>query len=90
VQREAGGDSAVGSGAAAPEPTPEEAAALVELVERLLSGAGQRERPILALTLQGETPARIAEQVGCSERKVYRVQEELRVYLERLRDGSEE
>src|SRR5262249_44762029 len=67
-----------------PEPTPEEAAVLAELVEQLLTGLTGPEREVVRLTLQGEAIPAIAEQVGCSRRKVYRVQEQLRDYLQRL------
>jgi DNA-directed RNA polymerase specialized sigma24 family protein len=88
VHREAGPGGGDGWDGPSAEPTPEEAVALVELVEELLQGVGERDRHIVALTLQGETPGRIAEQVGCSERKVYRIQEGLRQHLERLRDAT--
>jgi RNA polymerase sigma-70 factor (ECF subfamily) len=68
----------------APEPTPEEAAVLAELVEHLLTGLTGPEQEIVRRTLQGEAIPAIAEQVGCSRRKVYRVQEQLREYLQRL------
>jgi RNA polymerase sigma-70 factor (ECF subfamily) len=68
-----------------PEPTPEEGAVLAELIEHLLAGRPEREQQIVSLTLQGETIPAIAGQVGCSERKVYRIQAQLREYLESLR-----
>jgi RNA polymerase sigma-70 factor (ECF subfamily) len=74
--------------AASPEPSPEEAAVLAELVEHLLCGLEGVDRQIVALTLQGEAVPRISEQAGCSERKVYRFQAYLRDYLERLREEA--
>jgi hypothetical protein len=66
------------------EPGPEETAALAELVEHLLDGLDGPGQQIVRLTLEGEPIPAIAEQVGCSERKVYRVQAHLREYLEGL------
>lgn len=83
------GDSAPGWDVPSPEPTPEEAASLVELVESLLADLEERERRIVLLSLQGEAIARIAELADCSERKVYRVQERLRAHLEGMRDAGE-
>jgi RNA polymerase sigma-70 factor (ECF subfamily) len=71
-----------------PEPTPEEAAVLAELVEHLLTGPEPAEELIVRLTLEGEPIPAIAERAGCSTRKVYRVQERLREYLERLHAGT--
>jgi RNA polymerase sigma-70 factor (ECF subfamily) len=68
-----------------PEPTPEEAVVLAELVEHLLAGLPRSEQQIVSLTLQGEAIPAIAAQVGCSERKVYRIQAQLREYLQGLR-----
>ncbi len=70
-----------------PEPTPEEAALLLDLVERLVTHCNDpRDGAIILRTLQGETVEAIREAVGCSERTVYRTQEALRHYLEQQRD----
>jgi RNA polymerase sigma-70 factor (ECF subfamily) len=68
-----------------PEPTPEEGAVLAELIEHLVAGLPGPEQQIVGLTLQGQAIPAIAAQVGCSERKVYRIQAQLREYLESLR-----
>jgi RNA polymerase sigma-70 factor (ECF subfamily) len=90
VEAPAGGeDSAIQSREpAAPEPSPESAALLTELVEQMFAAFKEHERPIVARILQGETPAAISQQVGCSESKVYRLQRYIHQYLVRLRDES--
>jgi RNA polymerase sigma-70 factor (ECF subfamily) len=72
------------------EPTPEEAAVLAETVEQLLQGFRERDRAVLALTLQGFAVAEVSGQVGCSERKVYRVLERAREELQRMRQAGPE
>jgi RNA polymerase sigma-70 factor (ECF subfamily) len=71
--------------AAAPDPTPDEAAALVDLVEQLRAGLGsERKRQVLDLTLQGYTVAEISDRVGFYERGVARARAEIRQRLEEL------
>lgn len=96
VRRETAAEPpAEGSGAGwealAREPTPSESAVLAETVEVLLRGLRERDRPILVLSLQGYSPAEVAEQVGRSERTVFRVLQQVRKKLQALRaaDGGE-
>jgi RNA polymerase sigma-70 factor (ECF subfamily) len=63
---------------AAPEPAdrgaaPDEAVALRDAFEHLLSELGDEERRILLLKVEGRTQTAIAEEVGCSERTVRRL-----------------
>lgn len=69
--------------AIAADPTPSQAAMLTELVESLLASLGERERQILALSLQGHTVEEISPQVGRSMRTVRRVLDGIRADLER-------
>jgi len=67
------------------EPTAEDAAVLVDLVEQLLAQSqNEHEQQIIALRLQDFTNDEIANQVGCSERTVRRIIVQLRTRLERL------
>jgi RNA polymerase sigma-70 factor, ECF subfamily len=70
------------------EPTPDEAAALAETVERLLRGLGADERAILELSLQGYSTPEISERLGRAERSVRRVRERARALLGRMRDET--
>ena len=70
------------------EPTPDEAAALAETVERLFRGLGSDERAILELSLQGYSTQEIGERLGRAERSVRRVRERARALLERMRDEA--
>jgi RNA polymerase sigma-70 factor (ECF subfamily) len=70
------------------EPTPEEAVTLAETVELLLRGLDDRERQVVALSLQGHTAAEVSAALGCTESKVYRVLRHVRGRLERMRDES--
>jgi RNA polymerase sigma-70 factor (ECF subfamily) len=72
----------------AAEPTPFEAAMLTETVEQLMNNLEGRHRQILTLSLQGQPPAEISAQVGCTERTVYRVLEGVKDWLEAAR-GAE-
>jgi RNA polymerase sigma-70 factor (ECF subfamily) len=68
-----------------PGPTPDEAVALVELVDRLRAElSSERKRQILDLTLQGYTVAEISDRVGFYERGVERVRAEIRQRLQEL------
>jgi RNA polymerase sigma-70 factor (ECF subfamily) len=67
----------------APEPSPAEALALAETVDALLARFSDRERPIVAQLLQGDGVPAVSARLGCSERKVYRVQQHLREGLQR-------
>src|SRR5262249_38062826 len=67
------------------EPTPAEAAMLTDTVERLMRCLEGRQREVLTLSLQGFAPAEISDQLGCTERTVYRVLERVREWLEAMR-----
>ncbi len=82
------GEGAAWQDVAGREPTPDEAAALTETVERLLRGLGADERAILELSLQGYSTPEISERLGRAERSVRRVRERARALLERLRDET--
>ncbi len=77
------GDSSASWEALAREPTPVEAALLTEVVEQLMRTLEPRHQEIVALTLQGLTPPEVSASVGCSERTVRRVLEQVRNWLER-------
>ncbi len=70
------------------EPTPEQAAALTETVELLLSRLEGDERPIIELSLQGYSTQEISAQLGRANRSVRRLRERVRRQLERLRAES--
>jgi RNA polymerase sigma-70 factor (ECF subfamily) len=70
------------------EPTPDEAAVLREIVERLLAGLDDDERPILEMSLQGHTTREISERLGRAERTVRLVRESIRHRLERMQRQS--
>ena len=75
VRREAGStnDSSFECPVPGRDPTPSEAAILSETLENLMRELRPRERDILALSLQGCSHAEISDQVGCTERTIYRV-----------------
>jgi len=73
---------------AAEEPTPDEAAALVEEVERIMKTLNPLQRRMLELRLQGYTIEEIAGQTKRSDRTVQRLLEKLKDELElRLRQS---
>jgi DNA-directed RNA polymerase specialized sigma24 family protein len=65
------------------EPTPLEAAALGEMVEKLLDATEGKTRLIAELALQGFSAADVAPKVGLTERSVYR---QMRLIRARLRE----
>jgi RNA polymerase sigma-70 factor (ECF subfamily) len=71
-------DSDAGWEAIARDPTPAEAAVLVETLERALLGLQEEDRKILELHLQGFTPAEISTHVGYSQRTVRRTLDRIR------------
>jgi RNA polymerase sigma-70 factor, ECF subfamily len=75
-------DSTAGMEFFAEGPRPEEAAALTELVERILADLEPRERQILTLYLQGTDTDEIARHISRSKRTVERVLERVRRQLE--------
>lgn len=58
--------------ALAREPTPPQAAMLVEMVEQLMTGLDQRGRDVVSLHLQGFTIAEIGDRLGRARRTVRR------------------
>ncbi len=66
------------------EPTPEEAAALTDLLERLMHRLKPLQREILTLRLQGHSTAEIAQQVKRSQRMVQYTLQAVRAHLEKL------
>jgi len=74
--------------AIARNPTPQEAASLVETVEHVLSGLDERRRQMVVLRLQGYTVLEISQEVGCTERTVHRVLGKVRDSLRRLEVGA--
>ena len=75
-------NSPVVSGA---EPTPSDAAALVELIERVLSdSADDEQRQVFLMKLDGYTNGEIAGETGRSERTVRRICGQLKSQLTRL------
>jgi RNA polymerase sigma-70 factor (ECF subfamily) len=87
VRREAppqrASDSAPDWDAAAPDPTPSEAALLAETLQQVLDDLRPDQRPIVLLRLQGYAHREISEQVGCTERTVERVLKAVRSHLEK-------
>jgi len=90
-------ESAGGSGCGPPradlarstEPSPEDAAMLIEEVSALLSGLQPDQRPLIELRLQGYTSVEIAKQTGRAERSVRRILERVSKQL-RMRAGHAE
>jgi RNA polymerase sigma-70 factor (ECF subfamily) len=82
--------SAGGWEALSREPTPEQAAALAEMVEQFLGGLTGRERQVCELRLQGYTVPEISERIGRTEFTVEGVLKKIRQHLRRLRDDGTE
>jgi RNA polymerase sigma factor (sigma-70 family) len=83
VTVEGGGDEVVSSWQAiSREPTPEQAAVLTDLIERLVGTLQERDRQIVQLSLEGQTGRAIADTIGRAERTVRRVLENFRTRLE--------
>lgn len=72
------------------DPTAAEATKLTETLEALMSRLGkedrrgERNRQILALRLQGYQAPEISEQLGCTERTVFRVMERVKELVSRM------
>ncbi len=81
-------DSATDWEPMAREPTVAQAAILAETVERLMARLDDRERQIVALSLQGCTSQEISAEVGRTERTGRRVLERVARWLEEVRDGD--
>ena len=66
------------------EPSPVEALALVDLLEKVMRSLEPAERRMLEMRLQGYTLAEVAAEVRCSERTVRRTVAEIKERLQRL------
>jgi RNA polymerase sigma-70 factor (ECF subfamily) len=66
------------------EPSPEEAAMLVDEIEHFLGGLSERDRRVAELRLQNYNPAEIADRLSCAERTVFRALNRARERLEQL------
>jgi RNA polymerase sigma-70 factor (ECF subfamily) len=74
--------------AIARDPTPAEAAMLADTVEQLMRLLDGRDRDIVSLTLQGLPSPAVSAQVGCSERTVRRVLDQVKKWLQRHEAGD--
>lgn len=70
--------------AAAPDPTPAEAAMLTDTVQELMARLEPVDQQILTMRLQGHTTAEIAAAVSKSERTVFRVLDGIRDHVRQL------
>jgi RNA polymerase sigma factor (sigma-70 family) len=77
-------DSGGGWEAVDREPSPAEAAQLIETAEQVLRLFKERERAIVQLSLEGLSIADISTRLDCSERKIYRVLERVKEELLRM------
>ena len=68
------------------EPTPSEAAILIDIVGRLMAGLPEEDRAILTLHLQGCTIAEIKAQTGRAMRTIRRILARIRRQLQAIRD----
>ena len=66
------------------------AAMLSETIERLLDSLKGNDRTIVEFSLEGTTIQEIAEQLGCSERTVFRVRDRVRDILTRWNEQPED
>ena len=66
------------------DPSPVEALALVDLLEKVMRSLEPAERRMLEMRLQGYTLAEVAAEVRCSERTVRRTVAEIKERLQRL------
>jgi RNA polymerase sigma-70 factor, ECF subfamily len=84
IAADANGDSSAGGWEAlGREPTPAEAAVLADLMERLLTALPERDRRIVALSLEGKTTREISAEINRAERTVRRTLEHFRGKLEK-------
>jgi RNA polymerase sigma factor (sigma-70 family) len=65
-------------------PSPQDVAAVKELVDRLLEPFTPRRRRIIELILEGEAVGQIAQQVGATERTVYNTRRAAAKILEQV------
>ena len=66
------------------EPSPEEAAILLETVEEALRGFAPEDRQVIELSLQGFDVAEISDQLSRAERSVRRLRERIKKRLWRM------
>lgn len=69
-------------------PSPEEALALEETLQELLRSLNEQEQQIVILSLQGHAVAEVAEQLECTQSKVYRVLKFIKGRLSRMAASS--
>jgi RNA polymerase sigma-70 factor (ECF subfamily) len=74
-------DSTPGREPPDPEPTPAEAILLAETLEQAVAGLKESHRSVVLLRLQGCTIEEVSTQLGCSERTVHRVLDQVRQRL---------
>lgn len=74
-------DSAESWEALGREPTPVEAAMLLETIEHLMRTLDERDRSVLEMSLQGHNVQEISEQLCCAERTIERSQQRIRQNL---------
>jgi RNA polymerase sigma-70 factor (ECF subfamily) len=92
VQQEAAADLAGGNEnwqSLSREPTPEEAAMLTDTVEAVMRRLDERDREILALSLQGKGIREISTEIGFAERTVRRSLDHIRQHLEEMQEQTE-
>lgn len=65
-------------------PTPVQAAVLADLLEAVLGGLPPKHRAPAELSLQGYSPAEVADRCGCSERTVARVVARIKERIEAI------
>jgi RNA polymerase sigma-70 factor (ECF subfamily) len=82
----AGGSTVLPMPLPAATPTPEEAAILTELLERLMRSLSANDREILTLHLQGHTSAEIGERLGRAMRTIRRSLDRIRHRLEAMQE----
>jgi len=78
------GDSQAGAVAIDREPTPEDAAMLLETVEEALRDFDPADRQVIELSLQGYSAAEISVQLSRAERSVRRLRERVKKRLWRM------
>jgi DNA-directed RNA polymerase specialized sigma24 family protein len=81
------GDNGLMSALTRSEPSPEEAVALSDLLERLMASYESRQRRMLEMRLQGYLLEEIAAEIGCCRQTVLRALERFKMDLERERVG---
>jgi DNA-directed RNA polymerase specialized sigma24 family protein len=71
-------------------PSPQDAAAVKELIDQLLAPFSERRRKIIELILEGEAVGHIASEVGTTERTVYNTRRAAGQILEQVLAGNSE